>query len=200
MGMCGGSNKDAAQAQADEAARQARIKEGTAAIDKVFAEFDDGFFDRRAKEYFDFALPTLNLESARTRGNLAFDLANRGLLRSSVRNQREQSLANEVDKQKRIIGDAGLSQANALRASVEDARGRVYNQLLASADPANATAAATRAASDLKTPSPVGPIGNFFSDWSSIYLANKSAREENPNTQPLFGWGGGSGSSSKLVK
>lgn len=187
MGMCGGSNKDAAQARADEAARQARIEQGTKNIDRVYSGFDDKFYEQRSQDYFNKALPTLNMEQARTKQELAYQLANRGLLRSSARNQRENSFALEVEKQRRAIADQGLSQANSLRAAVEESRGNVYNQLLASADPAQATAAATRAQANLTTPSPIGPIGNFFADWSNIYLTNKAARAENPNVQPLFG-------------
>lgn len=198
MGMCGGSNKDAEQARADEAARQDRIKQGTLAIDRQFSTFDDKFYDQRSKDYFNAVLPEFNREQARTRNDLAYQLASRGLMRSSARNQRENSFALEVDKQRRIIGDQGLSQANALRASVEEARGQVYNQLLASADPAQATAAATRAQANLTTPSPVGPVGNFFADWSNIYLQNKAARAENPNVPALFG-GTNNRSSGRIV-
>jgi hypothetical protein len=199
MSMCGGSNKDAQQARADEEARKARIDQGVKNIDKTFAGFNDEFYKQREQDYFNAALPTLNMESARTRNDLAYSLASRGLLNSSVKNQREASFANEVAKQRRAIADQGLSQANSLRASVEDARGRVYNQLLASADPAQATAAATRAQSDLTQPSPVGSIGNFFADWSNIYLANRTANAMNPEVQPMFGGGGSRRSSSRLV-
>jgi hypothetical protein len=200
MAMCGGSNKDAQQARADEQARQDRIAQGTKSIDATFAGFDDNFYNQRAQDFSNVALPTLNMERTRTRNDLAYNLANKGLLNSSARRQRENSFEQEVAKQRRAIADQGLSQANSLRASVEDARGRVYNQLLASADPAQATAAATRAQSDLMQPSPVGAIGNFFADWSNVYLANKTASAMNPQTQPLMGgFGSGSRNSSRIV-
>ena len=76
-------------------------------------------------------------------------------------------------------------------------------QLYQSADPAAATATATREASGLTQASPVGPMGNFFADWSNIYMTNLAARSENPATPKLFDWssfGGGNPSSSRMVK
>lgn len=199
MGFCGGGDGGAAQAQKDEKARQDRIKQGTAAIDKAFGGFDQNFYDQRAKDYFGAAMPTLTEEHNRTRNSLGYALAERGLLNSSVRNQRENSLAAELDKQKRIVGDTGLGQANDLRSKIENSRNEIYSQLLASADPAQATAAALRQSSALAQPSPVGTLGNFFNDWSNIYLANNAARASDPSIQPMFTWGGGNKSSSRIV-
>lgn len=198
MSMCGGGSKDAQIARADEAARQERIKQGTAAIDRAFAQYDDKFYDQRAQDYFNAAVPELNRQQARTKNDLVYNLAGKGQLRSSARDRLDQSLQTEIDKQRRIIGDAGLSQANALRASVEDARGRVYNQLLASGDPAQATAAATRASADIAVPSPVGAIGNVFSDWSQIYLTKQAAQQG--DTSGLLNWAGNTGRSSRIIK
>lgn len=198
MGMCGGSNNDAARARREEEARQARIKEGTAAIDQKFAGFDDKFYNDRTQAYFDANLPVLNSEYNRTKNTLGYAMAERGLLNSSARDMTEASLANEMAKQKRIVGDTGLSQANELRAKVEDSRGRIYQQLLQSADPANATAAATREASNLSVPSPVGAIGNFFADWSNVYLANRMSQASQPTGGYSFG-GGSSRPSARIV-
>lgn len=186
------AKKEAARARQEEAERQARIKLGTEAIDRTFGTFNDSFYDTIARNVENAQMPQVNQDYARTQGQLGFNLAGRGLLNSSVRDQREASLAEELTKTRRNIADAGLSQANKLRMDVEDARNRSYSQLLQSADPSQATATATRAASELSKPSPVGPVGSFFGDWTQIYLQNKVARAENPETQPLFNFGGGS--------
>jgi hypothetical protein len=198
-----GSDKSAknaaAKAEADEKARQARINQGLGAIDQKFGSFTDAWFNQRAGEYFDAAMPTLNMEFARTKNNLAFGLAGRGLLNSSIYNQRRQSLDNEMMKQKRIVADTGIGQANDLRMKLEDARSRITSQLYQSADPAQATAAANRETANLSQPSPMGAIGNFFNDWSNVFMTNQIARAENPNTLPLWGSFSGKGS-SKIVK
>lgn len=198
-----GSNKSAkhaaAKAEADEKARQDRINQGLEAIDQKFGSFTDAWFNQRAREYFDAAMPTLNMEFARTKNNLAFGMAGRGLLNSSIYNQRRQSLDNEMLKQKRIVADTGIGQANDLRMKLEDARSRITSQLYQSADPAQATAAANRETANLSQPSPMGAIGNFFNDWSNIYMTNQVARAENPYTLPLWGTFSGKGS-SKIVK
>ena len=198
MGFCGPSGNDAQQARADEAARQARIKSGTEAIDRQFSGFNDNFYNQRAQAVFDANLPTLGSEYARTRNSLGYALAGRGLLNSSVRDQRENSLENEMAKQRRIIGDQGLSQANDLRSKVEDSRSRIYQQLLSSADPSQATAAATRESANLMTPSPVGALGNFFNDWSNVYLANKQAQASQPQGAG-YSFGGSNKSSARIV-
>jgi len=205
MGLFGDNTakKEAARARQEEAARQQRITSGTAAIDKQFGTFGDAWYDTKAQEYSDLAIPQLNQEAARTQGNLTFGLAGRGLLNSSVRDQRQQSFENEVAKQRRIVADTGIGQANELRAKVEDARSRAMSQLYQSSDPAQATATATREASGLQKASPVGPTGSFFADWSGIYMNNAEARASNPNTPKLFDWSsfgsGGGGGSSRMV-
>lgn len=186
------AKREAERARKEEAERQARIKAGTAAIDQTFGTFNDSFYDTIARNAENAQLPQVNQDYARTQGQLGFNLAGRGLLNSSVRDQRTASLAEELTKTKRNIADAGLSQANKLRMDVEDARNRSYSQLLQSADPSQATASATRAASALSQPSPIGPAGSFFNDWTQIYLTNKAAKAENPDVQPLFNFSGGS--------
>ena len=197
------AKREAERARKEEEARQQRIREGTAAIDRTFGTFSDAWYDTRAQDYYNAAMPTLNMEASRTRNNLTFGMANRGLLASSLRNQRNQSFENELAKQRRIVADTGIGQANELRAKVEDARSRAMSQLYQSSDPAAATATATREASGLSQASPIGPMGNFFADWSNIYLTNAAARAENPDTPRLFDWssfGSGNNSSSRLVK
>jgi hypothetical protein len=191
------AKREAARAQQEEAARQARIKQGTAAIDSTFASFGDSFFNNFARDVERAQLPQVNQDYARTQGDLSFNLAGRGLLNSSVRDQREASLAEELTKTKRNLADAGLSQANKLRMDVEDARSRSYNQLLQSADPGQATATATREASSLSKPSPIGPVGSFFGDWSSIYLQNKAAKIGDPTVTPMFSVG--ANNSSRVI-
>ncbi len=199
MGMCGPGDGGAGAAKRDEEKRQARIKEGTYAIDQKFAGFDDKFYDKRAQAVFDANLPTLGMEHARTKNSLGYALASRGLLNSSVRDQRENSLENELEKQRRAVGDQGLNQANDLRAKVEDSRSRIYSQLLQSADPANATAAATRESANLTSPSPVTAMGGFFNDWSNIYMAGRVAEASRPVASGGYSFGGSNRSSSRIV-
>ena len=61
--MCfggGGGDGGAAQARADENARQARIKTGVGNINQKFDKFDDGFFKGRGQAYTNFATPQVN--------------------------------------------------------------------------------------------------------------------------------------------
>lgn len=58
--MCfggGGGDGGAAQARADEQARQARIKQGVGRINEQFNQFDDSFYQGRKDAYRAFATP-----------------------------------------------------------------------------------------------------------------------------------------------
>lgn len=198
MGMCGKPGDGGAARQERE--RQARIKLGTEAIDTRFSGFNDKFYNKRAQAVSDANMPQLEQEHARTKNSLGYALASRGLLNSSVRDQRENSLENELEKQRRAVGDQGLSQANDLRAKVEDSRNTIYSQLLQSADPAQATATATRESANLTAPSPVTALGGFFRDWTEMNLMRSAAGDSGPSGGGNYSFGGTPSSSSRIVR
>lgn len=66
FGGGGGGDGGAAQARADEMARQARIKTGVGNINQKFEKFDDGFFKGRGQAYTNFATPRLTISTSRS--------------------------------------------------------------------------------------------------------------------------------------
>lgn len=190
MGWSGSNNKAAEEQRALEETRLKNISTGNAAIEKEFAGFDDNFYDSRAKDYEDYAKPKLEKEFANTKRNLVYSLARSGLMGGSVDAEKNANLADERQQQLRNVADAGQSQANELRQTVEGQRSNLTAQLEASADPGAAANLALRTAQAYTKPTSYAPIGNFFKGWTENFIANNEARQYDPNVAPLFGWGG----------
>jgi len=175
----GGGDGGAGQLRAEEEARQKRIRQGTEDINRVFDEgFTPDFYDAQTKAYEGFALPELNRQFSRAGREGVYDLAGKGLLRSSIRDSMSASLGVEKQRKQREVADTALSRANDLRANVEDQRSRLISQVIASGDPSNATQSAISAAGQFKTPSPMGSIGQFFTDWSNVWLNREADRSQ----------------------
>jgi hypothetical protein len=177
-----------------EAERKARIDRGTQAIDAQFAGFDDKFFNRRARDYENFAAPQVGQQYTRTGNSLAYSLARAGLRNSSVAGQKRAALDLENAQQLRNVADTGRAGANDLRQTVEGQRTNLVSQLNASADPGQASSAALRTAQAYQQPNSFAPIGDMFASWERNYLSNQVARAYDPSVSPLFSWSsGGSG-------
>ncbi|RDF69772.1 hypothetical protein, partial [Acinetobacter baumannii] len=79
----------------------ANIAQGKAAIDEQFKGFDDNFYDARAKDYENYAVPKLEKEFGNTKRNLTYSLARSGLLGGSVDAEKNAKLADEREQQLR---------------------------------------------------------------------------------------------------
>lgn len=187
---CGPKNTAGAEQRALEAERQARVETGRKAIDTAFAGYDDDFYNNRAKEFEDFAVPQLGQEYQNTKKNLKYSLARAGLLGSGTEVSKTGALEQENTKQLRNIADTGAAQANDLRRTVEGQRAALYSQNEAAADPGAATNLALRTAQAYERPTTFAPVTNFFKDYATAYLTNQEARQYNPNLGNMFGWGG----------
>ena len=161
------------QATNEEKQRQMKIAAGTQAIDQQFAGFTPSFYDRRAKDYYAFANPQLGQQFLQNKNAIMGNLANRGLLNSSTRNQQVGTLNRELSTQRQGLFDTGQQQAQALRQQVEQGRGNALNFLYQSADPGAATGQAARTAASFQAPSMFAPIGNLFSNLANMYYTNK---------------------------
>jgi hypothetical protein len=164
------------EARREQALREQRIREGMERINSQYSGFTPSFYQKRADDYYRFALPSLTDQYAKTRGDLTYSLANRGLLTSGVAQRRGSQLERETARQKMGIVDTGLSQAQALRRNVEDSRSSVVGQLQASADPSLASQQALIQASQFTAPSTYAPVGNFLQDWANQYIVQKAAQ------------------------
>ena len=169
--MCtggGGGDGGAAQARADEAARQARIKEGSANIDKSFGGFNDAFYNQRAKAYTDYANPQLADQYARTQQNLTYNLARQGLTASSEASRNAGELQRQYNDNRALIASRGLDAANEARQQVEQNRSELISQLNATGDPAAAASAALARAGTLSQQQSFSPLGQLFANTTGL--------------------------------
>jgi len=201
--MGGGGDGGAGDARREEMQRQARIKDGTARINTVFdGGFTPDFYNNQAAAYEGYALPELERQFNRAGNDATYALANRGQLRSSTRNTMGATLDVEKARKQREVADTGMARANELRGNVEDQRSRLISQVIASGDPSNATQAAIAAAGQFQTPSQATGLGQFFNDWSNIWLTKKADTEtRDAFNSGMRAWGKlGSGGSSYTVE
>lgn len=198
----GGESEIAKQQRADEVARQNRIAQGQIGIDGTFKQFDDNYYAKRAKDYVDFATPTLERQAGNARNSLIYALSRTGNLDSSAANKQNADLTAETDAQRVGIANAGLDNANKARTNVENVRSNLVSELNATGNSEAASNGALRQAQNLNTPVGYSPLGNLFSS----FVSNLSSIGSNANNgySGFLGRGGGSGifspgSSSRVV-
>lgn len=168
MGASKSSGKASKQARADEAARQARIREGTSAIDSTFNnQFTPEFFDSRRTAYVDYAMPQLEQQHADARKELVYALTRAGQLDSSARAEKEAELARLFGVQKQKVADDALGFSNQAKTAVEDARGGLITMLNATGDSAGAANSALARASTLTQPQQFSPLTQLFADFTA---------------------------------
>lgn len=175
MGKKGGN--EAAQARADEQARQQRVREGTKRVNDIFGKnFDEPFFEDRRKAYLDYAQPQLQNQYVDAQKQLTYALDRSGLLDSSARAEKSADLQREYDQNSRAVADQALSQQTQARNAVEDARGNLITTLNATGDAEGAANSALSRASALSQPQAYSPLGQLFSTFTST-LGTQAAME-----------------------
>lgn len=141
--------------------------------EQTFEGFQEPFYEQRAQDYVNFALPTLAEQYRSNRDSIGFGLANRGLGQSSVETKAMSELEREAGKGRQTIADAGLNQANQLRQGVEQARQQAVSQLYQSADPAQALQGAVRNAIGFQQQPVFAPISNMFTNLAQQYATQR---------------------------
>ena len=177
MGKKGGSDV-AAQARADEQARQEKIREGTTRVNDIFGKnFNDGFYNSRQTAYSAFAKPQLDQQHKDAQAQLAYDLARSGTLDSSIRADKASELQRLYDTNARDVADKALAYKNQTMNSVEDARAGLIQTLNATGDAEGAANSALTRAKALSQPQAFSPLAPLFSTFTSG-LAQQAALEK----------------------
>jgi len=169
--MCfggGGGDGGAAQARADENARQARIKEGVGNINQKFNKFDDGFFKGRGQAYTNFATPQVNDQYKQVSDQLAFSLARTGLDQSSEKARQGGVLMRDNALARQTLAEGATTEATKARQAVEDQRNSLISQVNMTADPEMAAQNALRSAGIMEQQQAFNPVANLFANTTGM--------------------------------
>lgn len=161
------ASDEAKKARKAEEKRQKEVRTGTARIDKVFGQFDKGFYGGQEEAYRDYATPQLQDQYGDAGEDLTYHLARRGLLDSSVRGEKEADLGKlfETNRQK-VVSDAKAYGTDA-RSRVEDARANLITTLQSTGDAKGAAGAALRRADALSRPPSYSPLEQIFVNFTA---------------------------------
>lgn len=161
-------DNSAAQARADEAARQEKIRQGTTNINSTFdSQFNDDYFNGRRDAFMNYANPQLADQYKKAQQDLVFALSRTGNLNSSYRAEKEAELQKLYDTNRRSVSDQALGYANTARSSVEDARSGLISTLNATADAEGAAKSAISRAQTLSQPDVYSPLAQLFTTFTN---------------------------------
>jgi len=160
-----GGSRGADAQRAEEAARQARIRQGTEAIDKTFGQFGDSFYDQRRDAALNYFNPQFDQQYGDAKKALAYSLDSKGTTNSSIRAEKEAELQRAYDQNRRDVADKALSYSSQARGKVEEARGDLVRTLNASGDADAAANNAVSRAQMLSQPDSYSPLGQLFSTF-----------------------------------
>jgi hypothetical protein len=141
---------------------------------QTFTGFQPSFYNQRATDYVNYALPQLATQYQNTKNSLGFGLANRGLFGGSASDRQMSELDRETGQAKQQIADTGQNQANALQQQVASAKQNAITQLYQTADPSRATATAIDSAAQFRLPSSFAPLANMFSSLLNQYQTSQA--------------------------
>lgn len=203
--MCGGGSKSdggAAQARAEEEARQARIKQGMEGIDTTFSRFDDPYYSSINRSYLDYASPQLEEQYRKAQEELAYALARGGVTDSTIAGKKQADLQRQYDLNRAAIVDEAANQEKTARSAVSGERSNLVSQLQSTADPTAAANAAATAAQTLSMRPSFSPLTQLFTNVTAGLAASQptysdgSGVIERLRASNLFGTGTATGSTA----
>jgi hypothetical protein len=175
--MCAPSGDGgAAQARADEAARQQRIREGTAAIDKQFAGFDDNYFKERENAFVKQATPLLNNAFTGEKNKAEVGLAANGMTDSSNAAKVAAGLQGGYNAKAAEIASSAIDQSNRLRQTVAENRNTLVGQLNGNENAFQAGRDAMSKANNLANSMNTSMLPGIVSGFAGAYGAAEQGR------------------------
>jgi DNA-binding XRE family transcriptional regulator len=115
--------------------RQQNIAMGAGEISSLFSQFNDDFYNKRATDYTNYALPQLDRQYQDEMRNLIAQLARSGNLNSSLRGDLTGKLQTQYNTQKMSIQDTANRYAMDARSQAEQARAQLLKSNSELADP-----------------------------------------------------------------
>jgi hypothetical protein len=172
---------EAARVRAAEQARQNNIAQGTQEISSIFGQFNDDFYNARAKSFTDYAMPQLDTQYQDAMRSLTASLARSGNLNSSLRGETMAKAQREYDAQKLSLADRGMQYANDARSAIERARSDLFATNASLADPGSIRTLAQQRAQAASAQSGFSPLGLMLSDLAgSVSGTGKTAAASKP--------------------
>jgi hypothetical protein len=194
----------AAQQRADELARQNRINQSIAGINKTFSQFDNDWFGAKKNDYLNYYAPQIDQQYGSAKQDTLFQLARQGLIDSSAGAKVYSDLARDYGNQQQSIQSGANSYEQQARSQVETQRNNLINQATATANPQASASAANNAVGSLQMIQPQGgysPLAGLFNTFAGA-AANGIQNYAYGNNGGLLGQvfkGGSSGKSSRIV-
>lgn len=170
-GKGGGSNsaqidfqkQQAEEARQKEVERQARLTQGSDAINNAFSGFGDGFYNKFKQANLDYYQPELARQYAKSSSDLNYSLARAGQLQSSTAGDKLADLVYQKDLNDAQISSKADAATGELRNTVSANKQAAINQLYSTEDPTMAANTATGMVRNVELTQPsFSPIGELF--------------------------------------
>jgi len=150
--------------------RVADIRAGRGSIDEAFARFDDPYFAGVTDDYQDFYFPQVDQQYQDARRKLTLGLARSGNLNAGAGARQIGDLTEKYNTQRQGFASRALDDTNRYRQQIDAAKGDLFQQNAAAADPAAIAVDAASRAGTFAAPPSASPIGALFNDFLSTSL------------------------------
>lgn len=165
-----------------EQQQQAALNAGGQGIESAFSGFSPQFYTGREQAYENYAMPQLGQQYRQTANKMNLGLANEGILKGSAAEQLQSALQVSNAQAEENITNTGTNLAQQLQQQVAGQKSELYSQLQESLNPTQTTQSAVNLAAQTAAPSIFQPLGQAFSNFATMYLANNQANTYNPIT------------------
>jgi hypothetical protein len=165
---------EANRIRAAEQARQGNIAQGQQEISSVFGQFNDDFYNARAKSFTEYAMPQLDTQYQDAMRSLTASLARSGNLNSSLRGETMAKAQREYDTQKLSLADRGQQYANDARSNIERARSDLFSTNASLADPGAIRTLAQQRAQSAAPSQSFSPLGLLLTDLAGTVGSTSS--------------------------
>jgi hypothetical protein len=158
--------------------REGRVTQGREAIDRQFGIFDPEYFQNYQNAYVSNYNPQVDEQFTDARKKLRYNLARSGTIDSTPGQESFGDLATSYQNARRDVASRASDATNQLRGEIDSARGDLYAQNSASADPSLASIQAVSRTGSLTTPASYSPLGDLFSGivgGTGAYLNGRNA-------------------------
>lgn len=183
IGMGGGGGGGDGGAAAREAARQAQIASGTAAVNNAFTGFDDGYYNNIADMYKSHYAPLIDEQYQTALRGLPYQFAS---TQGSEYQRRVGELERDYQRQLVDNSSAATDFANQRRTNTENQRQALINQVTAGADPGTAATLASGAVKSLSAQPTFSTLGDLFAKYTGNVVNAAGI-----NSQPMGPTAGG---------